>query len=137
MKLKDLVLEILKRGEKFKSREIAKRASVLDEGMPHTKEDVKEVIFNELKHIVNYDQMTYEYYMINKIPKTIPTSDKDLILETLKINQVPMSIIDISNFIRNNYKKNISIDNILLIIIKDLRFEVGIDDGKMVKYYLR
>ena len=48
-----------------------------------------------------------------------------------------MSIIDISNYIRYNYKKNISLDNILLIIIKDLRYEVGIDDGKMVKYYLR
>jgi hypothetical protein len=137
MKLKELILEILKRGEKLKSREIAKRASLLDGGMPYTKEDVKEVIFNELKHIVNYDQLTYEYYIINKIPKSNPISDKDLLLETLKINEVPMSLIDISNYIRYNYKKNISIDNILLIIIKDLRYEVGIDDGKMVKYYLR
>jgi hypothetical protein len=57
--------------------------------------------------------------------------------ELLKINELPMSIIDISNYIRHNYKKKINIDNILLIIIKDLRYEVGIDDGKMVKYYLR
>ncbi|MCX6195174.1 MAG: hypothetical protein NTY55_00810 [Flavobacteriia bacterium] len=137
MKLKELILEILKRGEKFKSREIARRASILDQGMPYTKDDVKEVIFNELKHIVNYDNLTYEYYIINKISKSNPISNKDLILETLKINEVPMTLIDISNYIRYNYKKKISIDDILIIILKDLRYEVGIDEGKLVKYFLR
>lgn len=137
MQLKNLILEILKRGEKFKSREIAKRASILDQGMPYTKDDVKEVIFNELKDIVNYDHLTYEYYIINKDPKPNLVSNKDLILVTLKKSEVPMTLIDISNNIRLNYKKNISIDDILLIILKDLRYEVGFEEGKLVKYYLR
>ena len=84
MYLKDLIIEILKRGGKLKSWEIAKRASILDEGMPYTKDDVKDIIFKELKHIVNYDHLTYQYFIIN-IPKSNIKSDKELILETLKI----------------------------------------------------
>lgn len=136
MKLKDLILEILKRGGKFKSREIARRATALDNGIPYSKEDVKEIIFRELNHIVNYDQITFEYYIINKVPKIYPLNIKDLILETLKINEVPMSSIDISNYIRHNYKKNIKIDDIMMAIITDLRYEVGLTDDRLVKYFL-
>lgn len=137
MNLKELILEILKRGGKFKSKEIARRASILDNGIPYTKEDVKSTIFKELNQIVNYDKSTFEYYMINNSPKTIPLEKKELILETLKLNNEPMSSIDISNFIRHTYKKNINREEILFIIIKELRYEVGIDDGKSVKYFLR
>ena len=137
MYLKDLIIEILKRGGKLKSWEIAKRASILDEGMPYTKDDVKDIIFKELKHIVNYDHLTYQYFIIN-IPKSNIKSDKELILETLKINGNPITIIDIAIYIRKNYKKNINIDDILMIIVKDLRFEVARNtDGKLLKYFLR
>jgi hypothetical protein len=136
MNLKDIILEILKNGNKLKSREIAKRASTLDDGLPYTKEDIKEVIFNELKHIVNYNNITYEYYIINNTPNSCPISNKDMILLTLRINDKPMTLIDISNYIRRTHKKNISIDDILLIILKELRYEIGIEEGKVVKYYL-
>lgn len=137
MNLKELILEILKRGGKYKSKEIARRASILDNGVPYTKEDIKNTIFRELNQIVKYDKITFEYYIIDNSPRTIPLEKKDLILETLKLKNEPMSIMDISNSIRHNYKKIISLDDILLIIIKDLRYEVGIDEGKQVKYYIR
>ncbi len=137
MNLKELILEILKRGGKFKSKEIARRASILDNGIPYTKEDVKSTVFKELNQIVNYDKSTFEYYIINNSSKTIPLEKKQLILETLKLNNEPMSSIDISNSIRHTYKKNINSEEILFIIIKELRYEVGIDDGKSVKYFLR
>ena len=137
MNLKELILEILKRGGKYKSKEIARRASILDNGMPYTKEDVKNTIFKELYQTVNYDKLTFEYFIIDKSKKSIVLENKDLVLETLKSNNDPMSIIDISNTIRRNHKKNISIDDILLIIVKELRYEVGIEDGKLMKYYIR
>lgn len=137
MNLKELILEILKRGGKFKSKEIARRASILDNGIPYTKEDVKSTIFKELYQTVNYDKSTFEYYIINNSTKTIPLEKKELILETLKLNNEPMSSIDISNFIRYTFKKNINSEEILFIIIKELRYEVGIDEGKLVKYFLR
>ncbi len=137
MNLKELILEILKRGGKYKSKEIARRASILDNGIPYTKEDIKNTIFKELYQTVNYDKLTFEYFIIDKSKKSIVLENKDLILETLKSNNDPMSIIDISNTIRRNYKKNISIDDILLIIVKELRYEVGIEDGKLMKYYIR
>lgn len=137
MNLKELILEILKRGGKFKSKEIARRASILDNGIPYTKEDVKSTIFKELNQVVNYDKFTFEYYIINKSSKTLPFEKKELILETLKLNNESMSAIDISNFIRHTYKKNINIEDIMFIIIRELRYEVGIDEGKLVKYFLR
>lgn len=137
MNLKDLILEILKRGGKYKSKEIARRASILDNGIPYTKEDIKNTIFKELNQIVKYDKLTFEYYIINNSPGKIPLEKKDLILETLKLKNEPMSIIDISNSIKHNYKKNISLDDILLIILKDLRYEVGLEEGKLVKYFIR
>lgn len=137
MNLKELILEILKRGGKYKSKEIARRASILDNGIPYTKEDIKNTIFKELNQIVKYDKLTFEYYILNQSPKTIPLEKKDLILETLRIKNEPMSIIDIANFIKLNYKKNIGLDDILLLILKDLRYEVGIEEGKLIKYYLR
>lgn len=136
MKLKDLILEILKRGGKFKSREIARRATILDDGILYSKEDVKEIIFKELNQIVNYDKITFEYFIINNVVKTYPLNIKDLIIETLKINEAPMSSIDISNYIRQNFKKNIKIDDIMTSIITDLRYEVGLTDAKLVKYFL-
>lgn len=137
MNLKDLILEILKRGGKYKSKEIARRASILDNGIPYTKEDIKNTIFKELNQIVKYDKLTFEFYIINNSPVKIPLEKKDLILETLKLKNEPMSIIDISNSIKHNYKKNISLDDILLIILKDLRYEVGLEEGKIVKYFIR
>lgn len=59
-----------------------------------------------------------------------------MILLTLRINDKPMTLIDISNYIRCAHKKNIRIDDVLLIILKELRYEIGIKEGKVVKYYL-
>lgn len=79
---------------------------MLDNGFPYTKEDVKDVIFNELKNHVNYDKFTYEYYIGDKTPpKEITIDNKDILLETLRINEKSMTIIDIANFIKLNFKK--------------------------------
>jgi hypothetical protein len=137
MKLKELIIEILKRGGRYKSAQIANKASLLDYGFPYTKEDVKDVIFNELKSHVNYDKFTYEYYIGDKTPpKVITIDNKDILLETLRINEKSMTIIDIANFIKLNFKKNINIDELLLIIVKDLVNDIGIDRGKPLKYFL-
>ncbi len=137
MKLKELIVEILKRGGSYKSSQIANKASLLDYGFPYTKEDVKDVIFNELKGHVKYDKFTYEYYIGDKIPpQAITIDNKDILLETLRINEKSMTIIDIANFIKLNFKKNINIDELLLIIIKDLVNDIGIVGGKPLKYFL-
>ena len=66
----------------------------------------------------------------------ITIDNKDILLETLRINEKSMTIIDIANFIKLNFKKNINIDELLLIIIKDLVNDVGIDGEKPLRYFL-
>lgn len=85
MTLKDLILEILKRGRRFKSREIKRSTSILDDGIPYSKEGNKEIMLKELNDIVNYDKISFEFYTTNKVVKTYPSNIKVLILETLKL----------------------------------------------------
>lgn len=54
MNLKDLILEILKRVRRFKSREITRSTSILDDGIPYSKKGNKETMLKELNDIVNY-----------------------------------------------------------------------------------
>lgn len=132
--LKNIIVEILKRGEKLKSKEIAQRASLLSGGENISKELIKKTIFQELSGIVKYDSKTFEYYIIEK-SESKSISKEEMIIETLKINQCEMSSIDIANFIKNKFKKYINKDEVEMIILSSLLFDVGIKDGKIIKYF--
>jgi len=136
MNLKDNIIEILKRGEKFRARKIADRVFMLNGGIPITVEEVKTCIFNDLRGVVKYDNINYEYYILNKKITKIPITTNDFILETLKTHVEPMSSMDISNYVRLKYNKSIKSDDIVFAILTELKHEVGISDSKNIKYFL-
>ncbi len=136
MNLKETIVEILKRGEKFRARVIADRASMLNGGEYISVDKVKEIMFNDLKGIVKYDKNTYEYYIVKSKGCHTPSTTNEFIIDTLKHNTEPMSAMDIVNYIRLKYKKAIHMDNVTFAILTELKYDVGITDGRTTKYFL-
>ena len=137
--LSDVILQILNRGASLKSREIAQKASMLSNGDLISKEDIKREIFKNLKDKVTYDETTYQYYLTNynrKIKPKLKLEIKEMIIKILGNTNIPLSAIDISNEIKKDFKCALKYEKIELIILTELKFEVGIVKDRLIKYYL-
>ena len=64
MKLREQILEILKRGAKLKSREILLKLNLLEPNNIYSVIDINKTIYHELKNTVFFDKSTYKYYML-------------------------------------------------------------------------
>ena len=138
MELKDLIIEILKKGANLKSKEILERVTLLEPNNIYTTADINKTIYHKLKNKVNYDKLTYKYYVRTKVEYINVLSNSELIKKTLEMNNKSMSLIDISNFIKLKYKKYLKIDEIQIILLVDLRDIIGIDNDNttLIKYYI-
>lgn len=137
--LSDVILQILNAGARLRSREIAQKASLLSGGDYISKEDVKKEIFDKLKEKVTYDSTTYQYYLTSnksqlKQPQKI--ENKEMILKVIGSSNNPLTAIDISNEIRKMYKCTVHYENIEIIILTELKYDIGIIKDGVIKYFL-
>ena len=138
MKLKELIVETLNRGAKLKSREILARITLLDTNNIYTVTDINKSIYHELKNKVIFDKLTYKYYLKDKVKNIEEFTNLELIKKTLEITNKSISLIDISNYIRTKYNKNLKIDDIQIILLVDLKDSIGIDNSNLsvIKFFL-
>jgi hypothetical protein len=138
MELNKLIIEVLNKGATLKSKEILHRITILKPNNIYTVTDINKTIYHELKNKVNYDKLTYKYYLSTKVEYNNVLSNSELIKKTLEMNNKSMSLIDISYFIKLKYKKYLKIDEIQIILLLDLRDIIGIDNDNIaiVKYYI-
>jgi hypothetical protein len=138
MKLKELIIEVLNKGAKLKSREIINRITLLDPINIYTVTDINKSIYHELKNKVIFDKLTYKYYLKDKVKNIEEFTNLELIKKTLEITDKSMSLIDISNYIRTKYNKNLKIDDIQIILLVDLKDSIGIDNSNLsvIKFFL-
>lgn len=138
MELKKLILEVLNKGAKLKSKEILVRITLLDPNSIYTVTDINKSIYHELKNKVIFDKLTYKYYLKDKVKIIEEFTNLELIKKTLEITDKSMSLIDISNYIRTKYNKNLKIDDIQIILLVDLKDSIGIDNSNLsiIKFFL-
>lgn len=138
MVLKELIAEVLDKGAKLKSREILARITLLDPNNIYTVTDINKSIYHELKNKVIFDKLTYKYYLKDKVKNIEEFTNLELIKKTLEITDKSMSLIDISNYIRTKYNKNLKIDDIQIILLVDLKDSIGIDNSNLsvIKFFL-
>ena len=138
MKLKELIVETLNSGAKLKSREILARITLLDTNNIYTVTDINKSIYHELKNKVIFDKLTYKYYLKDKVKNIEEFTNLELIKKTLEITDKSISLIDISNYIRTKYNKNLKIDDIQIILLVDLKDYIGIDNSNLsvIKFFL-
>ncbi len=137
MQLRELILEILKRGAKLKSREILIKINLLEPNNIYSVTDINKTIYHELKNTVFFDALTYKYYMLeNKM--VLNLSKAEMIMNSLQKSSHPISLIDISNYIKLKYNKIIKIDEIQEIILFELQGDVGFDNSNPIhiKYFI-
>ena len=138
MELKNLIVEVLNKGAKLKSKEILVRITLLDPNNIYTVTDINKSIYHELKNKVTFDKLTYKYYLKDKVKIIEEFTNLELIKKTLEITDKSMSLIDISNYIRTKYNKNLKIDDIQIILLVDLKDSIGIDNSNLsvIKFFL-
>jgi len=137
--LSDIILQILNGGARLRSREIAQKASLLSGGDYISKEDIKKEIFSKLKEKVTYDNTTYQYYLSgikSQSKQSIKIESKEMILKVIGNSNKPLTAIDISNEIRKIYKCTVQYENIEIIILTELKYDIGIIKDRVIKYYL-
>lgn len=61
-----------------------------------------------------------------------------MIMNALMKNDKSMSLIDISNYIKLKYNKNLKIDDIQIILLDELKNEIGIDSSRSssIKFFI-
>lgn len=138
MQLKELILEILKRGGQLKSREIHLKLRLLEPNNIYSVTDINKTIYHELKNIVFYDKSTYKYYMLKNNNLNLDTSKAEMIINSLKNSNKPNTLIEISNYIKLKYNKIIKIDEIQEIILGELSGKIGFDYSRpcYIKYFI-
>lgn len=138
MQLKDLIIEILKRGGKLRSREILLKSKLLDPDNIYSVTDINKTIYHELKNIVFFDKSTYKYYMLENNNIISDISKAEMIINSLQKSNKSISLIDISNYIKLKYNKIIKIDEIQEIILDELSGKVGFDNSSpsSIKYFI-
>ena len=138
MVLKELIVEVLDKGAKLKSREILARITLLDPNNIYTVTDINKSIYHELKNKIIFDKLTYKYYLKDKVKITKEFTNLELIKKTLEITDKSMSLIDISNYIRIKFNKNLKIDEIQIILLVELKDSIGIDNSNLsvIKYFI-
>ena len=138
MKLREQILEILKRGAKLKSREILLKLNLLEPNNIYSVTDINKTIYHELKNTVFFDKSTYKYYMLENDKMILNITNAEMILNSLQKSNHPLSLIDISNYIKLKYNKNIKIDELQEIILFELSENIGIDNSNpsFLKYFI-
>ena len=59
-----------------------------------------------------------------------------MILKVIGNSNKPLTAIDISNEIRKIYKCIVQYENIEIIILTELKYDIGIIADRVIKYYL-
>lgn len=138
MQLREQILEILKRGAKLKSREILLKLNNLEPNNIYSVTDINKTIYHELKNIVYYDKSTYKYYMFENEKMILNITNAEMILNSLQKSNQPITLIDISKYVKLKYKKNIKINEIQEIILFELSANVGFDNSNpsLIKYFI-
>lgn len=138
MLLKELIIEVLRRGEKLKSREIFEKLKLLDSNVIYNISDINKTIYHQLRNKVHFDKLTYQYFILENNKPIIDLSKSEMIMNALMKNDKSMSLIDISNYIKLKYNKNLKIDDIQIILLDELKNEIGIDSSRpsSIKFFI-
>jgi len=136
MILEKEIPKLMKSGRRYKLTDITKKINLLNGDLTISKSDIFKAIKSDLNHIIKYDEETFTYYIKSKKALPYPTNEIDSIRYALVLSEKEMTSIDIKNFIKNNFRKTISILDIEVLLLTDLKNEIGITKTRPIRYYL-
>ena len=137
MELKEIIYNILRNGRQHYLRDITNKANLTHNDAKYTNSDVYNVIVNDLKNKVKFNEITHTYYIKsrNRLPQ--PTSEEEYIIYALALSKGEMTAIDIANYVKENYRKRISQIEVETQIFTVLKDRVGYIDSRPIRYYLK